>query len=108
MMIAVMSDHLNGIAVYSVGLEVVESQGYGPVDLRMSDRLAAERRFVVVGHTVTGRGSSAVDLSRLYPGLSAWMSGPFDNLSVIRWVAERYDRLNDWYLSLIADCRLST
>jgi hypothetical protein len=88
MMIVVMSDHPDGIAVYSVRLEVVESPGYGPVGIRMSDRLAAKRRFVVVGHTVTEGDSNAVDVSRLYPGLSAWMSGPFDNLSAIRWVAE--------------------
>jgi len=107
MMIAVMSDHTNGMAVYSGGLEVVESLGDGPVGIRMSDRPAAERRFVDVGQTVTGSDSNAVDLSRLYPRLSAWMTGPFDNLSAIWRVAERFNRLNDWYLSLIAGCRLS-
>jgi hypothetical protein len=59
-MIAVMSVHLGGIAVYSGGLEIAESPGYEPPGARMSDRLAAERRFVVVGHTVTGRDSKAV------------------------------------------------
>ena len=102
-----MSDHPDGVAVYSGGLEVVEYPGYGPVGIRMRDRLAAERRLVVVVHTVTGRDSNAVDLSGLYPGLSAQMSVPFDNLSVNRRLADRYNRLNDWYQSLIANCRLS-
>ena len=107
MMIAVMSVHPDGIAVYSGGLEIAESQGYEPPGARMCDRLAAERRFVVVGHTVTGRDSNTGDVSGLYPGVSAWMGGLFDNV-FIRWVADRYDRPMYWYLSLIADCRLST
>jgi hypothetical protein len=107
MIIVLMSDHPNGFAVHSGGLEAVESLGNRPVGIRMSDRLAAERRFVDVGQTVTGRDSNAVDMSRLYPGVSAWMTRPFDDLSVIWRVAERHNRLNDWYLSLIAERRLS-
>ena len=88
MMIVLMSGHPDGIAPHSQGMEVAKSLGDGPVGIRISDRLAAERRFVVVGDAITGRDSNAVDSSGLYPGLSAWMSGPFDNLTVIRWVAE--------------------
>ena len=78
MMAMAITGHHIDIDVYSAWYGMVESVRPARAVIRMSGRLAAEWRGVVIGRAVTGSDSIAVDLSRLFTGLSALMPGYFD------------------------------